>query len=350
MAGNRRGFIRVLIPGAAGLALGEGFRPGTGFAAERKADPVSRVSFVAGNDRRDLVFQALKPFEKEIREGIRGRQVVIKPNCVWDGNPLCATHPDAIRGVLDFLQPMYKGKVIIAESTASPKGTMACFQEYQYFPLQQEFNARLMDLNTDSWSVLWIQNNKLLPNDIKIINTFLDPKNYIISLARMKTHDCVVGTLAFKNILMAAPLNVIKGHPLFVKNQHEKAKMHEGAGERGVKGFNYNMFTLAQRIRPDFSVIDGFEGMEGNGPTRGTPVDHRIVVAGPDVVSVDRIGLEAMGIDYTDVGYLQWCSAAGIGQGDREKIQVLGANPSDHVKKYRLADNIEWQLTWKQEG
>jgi len=350
MKSGRRNFMKKASIGAAGLTLGMYFQPSSGGAAERGTGKVSRVSLVTGNDRRDLIVQALKPFEREIREGIRGKRVVIKPNCVWDGNPLCATHPDAIRGALDFLRPMYKGQVVIAESTASPKGTRFCFDEYKYLPIEREFNAKLVDLNEDSWSIMWIQNNKLLPNGIKIINTFLDPKNYIISLARMKTHDCVVGTLAFKNILMAAPLNVMKGHPQFVKNQHEKAKMHEGAGERGVKGINYNMFTLAQRIRPDFSIIDGFEGMEGNGPTRGAPVDHRIVLAGPDVVSVDRIGLELMGIDYADVGYLQWCSAAGIGQGDRDNIQILGPNPSDYAKKYRLADNIDWQLKWKQEG
>ena len=110
------------------------------------------------------------------------------------------------------------------------------------------------------------------------------------------------------------------------------------------------MFLLSQRVRPHFAVIDGFEGMEGNGPTRGTPVDHRVALAGPDVVSVDRIGLELMGIDYADVGYLQWCSAAGIGQGDRSKIEIIGADPSQHVRNYRRHDNIAWQMKWKEKG
>jgi uncharacterized protein (DUF362 family) len=141
----------------------------------------------------------------------------------------------------------------------------------------------------------------------------------------------------------------MKGRPEFVKNQDEKAKMHEGAGKDGIKGINFNMFLLAQRIRPDLAVIDGFEGMEGKGPNNGTPVDHRVALAGPDVVAVDRIGLELMGISYEDVGYLQWCSAAGVGQGDRAKIDIIGPDPSRYAKKYRLHDNIEWQLKWKEE-
>lgn len=343
---TRRGFLRGMSLGTAGLALGTPVRTARGAEAP-SADRTSRVSFVTGSDRRDMIFQALKPFEKEIREGIRGKQVVIKPNLVWYDNPLCATHPDAVRGVLDFLKPIHKGPVLIAESSASPKGTMQCFEDYGYTPIPREFNARLMDLNTDTWTTLWIQGSNMRPNDIKIIDTFLDPKNYIISLARMKTHDCVLATLAFKNIILASPLNVRPGHPQYVQNQHEKAKMHQGAGENGVLGINYNMFLLAPHVKPDFAVIDGFEGMEGKGPAAGTPVDHRIALAGPDVVSVDRIGLELMGIDYTDVGYLQWCSAAGIGQGNRDAIRVIGPDPKSHVRRYRLHDNIEWQLKWK---
>jgi len=41
---------------------------------------------------------------------------------------------------------------------------------------------------------------------------------------------------------------------------------------------NFNMANLAQRLHPDLAVIDGYEGMEGNGPTLGTPVEHRFVL------------------------------------------------------------------------
>ena len=87
-----------------------------------------------------------------------------------------------------------------------------------------------------------------------------------------------------------------------------KPNMHQGA-----TGINFNMFQLAKNVLTEFTVIDGVVGMEGNGPTGGTPVEQGVVVAGPDVVAVDRIGIELMEIDYGDVGYLQWCSNAGIG-------------------------------------
>ncbi|MBN1291782.1 MAG: DUF362 domain-containing protein [Candidatus Latescibacteria bacterium] len=340
---NRRSFFRDLSLGAAGLFAGSTILKQERAFAENKSSGKSRVSFVTGNDRREMIYKTMEPFKKEIAEQIRGKQVIIKPNNVWHGNPLCATHPDAIRGALDFLKPLCKNTIFIAESTASPEGTEYTFEEYGYTPLEKEYNAKLVDLNKDNSSTQWILSEQRHPLDIEIIDTFLNPDNFIISLARMKTHNCVVATLAFKNMLLASPINVGKNHPNFVKNQFEKAKMHQG----GPNGINYNMFLLAHKVRPNFAIIDGTVGMQGNGPNDGTPVEHGVALAGPDVVAVDRVGIELMEINYEDVGYLQWCAEAGIGEGDLSNISVMGPDIATYSTPYKLHENIEWQLTWK---
>ena len=160
----------------------------------------------------------------------------------------------------------------------------------------------------------------------------------------MKTHGSVVVTLALKNMIMASPLNVPAGHKLFVRNQFEKAKMHEG----GAKGINYNMYLIAHKVKPSLAIIDGAVGMEGNGPREGTPVEHGVALAGTDVISVDRMGIELMNLNYEDVAYLKWCSNAGIGQGELSKIKILGSDYKPHIKRYRLADNFEKQMQWKE--
>ncbi|MCE5251952.1 DUF362 domain-containing protein [bacterium] len=342
MSLSRRGFIRYIPAGLAGIAAGSQIKTHEAGAA-LPSSMKSRVSFAAGKDRRELIAEALKPFENEIRAGIKGKQVVIKPNCVWDGNPLCATDPDAIRAVLDFLKPIYDRQVIIGESTASPKGTMYTFEEYGYTPTAKEYNVKLVDLNLQPGVTEWILGENRIPIAIKIIDTFLAPDSYIISLARMKAHNCVLATLTLKNVIMASPLNLPAGHPDFVSNQYEKAKMHQG----NIHGINYNIYLLTHKIRPQLAIIDGFVGMEGNGPTEGTPVEHGVALAGLDAVAVDRIGIELMGVRYADVGYLQWCSDAGLGQGNREKIEILGPDIERHIIPYRMHDNIEWQLKWK---
>jgi uncharacterized protein (DUF362 family) len=99
-------------------------------------------------------------------------------------------------------------------------------------------------------------------------------------------------------------------------------------------------------LHPHLSVIDGFEGMEGNGPNAGTPVDHRVCVASTDWLAADRVGIELMGINFANVGYLNYCTQAGYGNSDLNKIEIIGESISNHIKSYKLSDNIEKQLIW----
>jgi uncharacterized protein (DUF362 family) len=122
----------------------------------------------------------------------------------------------------------------------------------------------------------------------------------------------------------------------------DKAIAH-GSGFRGI---NYNIFALSRQLHPHLSVIDGFEGMEGNGPNSGTPVDHRICVASTDWFAADRVAIELMGIDFSKVGYLNFCAQTGSGAADLSKIEIIGENIDSHRKIYKLNDNINSQLIW----
>ena len=99
-------------------------------------------------------------------------------------------------------------------------------------------------------------------------------------------------------------------------------------------------------MHPHLALIDGFEGMEGNGPNSGTPVDHRVCVASTDWLAADRVAIELMGIDFAKVGYLNFCNQTGMGIGDLSKIEIIGETLSNHIKHYKLSDNIDKQLIW----
>jgi len=301
----------------------------------------SRVSFVTGKDRREMVYESLRPFRDHIQDSIQNKQVVIKINCVVDSNPLIATHPDAVRGLLDFLGPIYDRKIIIGESTASDKGTFTTFEQYGYVPLESEYNVRLVELNSEPTTYHWILDPNMFTQQIRIINTFLDPNNYIFSITRLKTHNVGVVTLTLKNVVMGSPLKIPS------QKINDKSKMHANSKENlSPKMLNVNMFLMAQRVKPDFGILDGVEGVEGDGPTRGEPVDHHVVLAGPDYLSVDRIGTELMGVPWEKVGYLNFCAEAGLGQADLSKITIIGPDYRDHIRTYKLHRNIEWQFEW----
>jgi uncharacterized protein (DUF362 family) len=189
---------------------------------------------------------------------------------------------------------------------------------------------------------LWILDQNLYPDKIQVSSMFLDPNNYIISLSRLKTHDTVIMTAGTKNMVMAAPL-IVPSASEGEKPIHYKRKMHAG----GPRWLHYNMFQVAKQVRPDLTIIDGVEGMEGNGPVRGTPVNHRIALAGEDVLAVDSICAKLMGIPLENVGYLNYCAADGLGIVDREKIDIIGSkDPDQFVIPYKLHERIATQLQW----
>ncbi len=94
------------------------------------------------------------------------------------------------------------------------------------------------------------------------------------------------------------------------------------------------------------AVIDGYEGMEGNGPASGTPVASKLAIASTDFIAADRVAVECMGVDPKLVGYLVYSGQMGLGNYDLAKIDLRGASLASVQKKYRLHSEVDQQLQW----
>ncbi len=94
------------------------------------------------------------------------------------------------------------------------------------------------------------------------------------------------------------------------------------------------------------AVIDGYEGVEVNGPASGTPVPSRIAVASTDFVAADRVAAETMGVNPMWIANMQYCWQVGLGQFDPSKIDIRGEKIADVQKKYQLHKDIERELQW----
>jgi uncharacterized protein (DUF362 family) len=75
-------------------------------------------------------------------------------------------------------------------------------------------------------------------------------------------------------------------------------------------------------------------------------VASRVAIASTDYVAADRVAVEAMGIDASWVGYLDFCARLGVGQNDLAKIDIRGAKLADVARKYKMSDAIERELRW----
>lgn len=322
---SRRDLFRasgVGLMGAAGLRAQDAEAPPSyrrrgGRRLYQPPAEASTVGLVKGSDRRENIYKSLKLIEDQVFSAIGDKQILIKPNFVQTSNQLAATHADAIRGILDFLQPHYKKEIIIGEAAATQEGTFAGYKNYGYPDLAKEYKVKLVDLNLGNYQYRYTIGEKNAPTPIRIASSFLDPNLYIISAAVLKTHGFASVTLSLKNMLLGAPINDYK-------SKSDKFHMHMGPHGEPDDILHFNMFHLAQEVYPDLAVIDGFTGMEGDGPSRGTPVDSRIALASVDPVAADTLGARLMGFDAKKILYLSSMAEAGMGQGNLDKIKVLG--------------------------
>jgi uncharacterized protein (DUF362 family) len=284
----------------------------------------SRVSLVKGSDRRSIVYQSLKLIEDDALSSLRDKQVLVKPNIVLADCPLCVTHVDAVRAVLDFLAPHVKKPILIGES--SVHNTMEGFKNSGYLRLESEYNVKVVDLNRSGYQVRYVLGQDRKPVPIRIIDEFLDPSLYLVSVARMKTHNYVFVTLSLKNVLMAAPLNDYR--------RNDKGLMHTAPPAKDDL-LHFNMFHLSREVYPDLAVVDGFEGMEGNGPAWGSAIESRVALAGRDALAVDTVATRVMGFDPKKVNYLAAMAEAGMGQGELGKMTLLGTPLDQCVRPYK---------------
>ncbi|MFH1738250.1 MAG: DUF362 domain-containing protein [bacterium] len=343
---TRRDFLKTSLLGGltAATSLGS-FRPAFALNESARKRGMSRVALNAGDDRADNVFQGLKVFERQIKDAIGGRRIVLKPNNVSIDRQLAASHVDCLGAILEFLKSIGETDIIIAESPATGSA-LDGFEHFGYYDLAKKYKIEFVDLDKADYELNYvIHDADFHPHEVRLSRLLLDPDNFIISSAVLKTHDRVVTTLSLKNIVFGAPLKDEGWHWGIDPSKglrSDKPTTHGG----GPKGINYNLFALAPRLHPDLSIIDGFEGMEGNGPSSGTPVDHRVAVVSTDWLAADRVGVELMGVDFSKVGYLNYCAMAKMGEADLNNIEVVGARISDHIKSYKLHDNVEKQFTW----
>jgi uncharacterized protein (DUF362 family) len=355
---SRRRFLRTSLFG--GLSMAGTLHFGDAACSQSESAPVSdpfnfpfpppavvtappaRVALTTGNSRADNTFRAMRSFEKEIAEAIGDKLVILKVNNVNIDKPLCATHADQLEGILEFLKSIHKTNVVIAESPGGGS-TLEGFANYGYSQFVNKYGVKFVELDKTDFEALYCLNQAdFRPRRCRVSKMMLDSNNFIISAAKIKTHDMVVATFSLKNVVVGSAIKEPAPAP-GAMGISDKPIIHGG----GVLGINYNLAALASRLHPHLAVIDGFEGMEGDGPISGTPVDHRVCVVSTDWLAADTVSAELMGFGIGKIGYLTYCAQAVLGQADLGKIEILGPPLKDHIKVYKEPPNMERLLSWQ---
>ncbi len=333
----------------------------------------AKVALVRGPGRYESVAAALERIADVALAG--ARSVLVKPNFVSVDHQLAATHVDAVRAVLDFVRARYRGPIVVAEGAALAP-TREGFHNYGYEPLAREYGVELVDLNTDETMPVQIYDRRLRPLTVRVARTVVEA-DYRISVGPPKTHDVVLVTLSIKNMVMGSlvnPQSVNRGNgaPGLIRRLaglvpkwvwwSRLAEWGKGALVGRVAGsskmamhqgfpvINLNLALMAPHVWPHLAVVDGWEGMEGEGPGAGEPVAWRVALAGLDPLALDTLVAHLMGFDPGDVGYLCYCRRQGLGVGELERIESVGNVAPGSLRAFRPHPTHRRQLAWHMDG
>ena len=293
----------------------------------------AKVALTSEENRYETVFRALDFFTQEIVKNIEKidpndhhkNYILIKPNCVVTNNPLAATHVDGLRAVLDFLEPIWQGRVVLAEGSGVGN-TMEAFQNYGYLNLKKDFpRLEFSDLNYSNAIFIDIFDRELKKQRIKISDTLAESP-LRISIGPPKTHNAAIVTLSIKNNAIGAILKEDK-----LKLCHDPRSLN-----RSIAAINEYTF-------PHLAIIDAWEGMEGNGPAEGKRVETRYCLCSANALAADVLATRLMGFNPLQVGYLNLLGEKEL----KDKIEVVGKESNSFYRQFKPHDTYLQQIQWE---
>jgi uncharacterized protein (DUF362 family) len=134
----------------------------------------------------------------------------------------------------------------------------------------------------------------------------------VISAAKLKTHANTRVTLGMKNMFGLLP-------------DKFKGKYH-------MKGISKVVVDINTVLRPALTVIDGFVGMEGNGPIDGTPVQMNLIIAGTDPVATDATAARIMGFNPYEIAHIRKAHEKGLG---KSEAQIIGEKLETVTRQFK---------------
>ena len=222
---------------------------------------------------------------------VKGKRILLKPNLV-EPHQFSAhinTHPLVVRGAVEAFLSLGAASVIVAEGPGHRHDTLLVLEDSGLGDVLYEDRIAFHDLNTiDGWTV---------PNAGGYTNlaTLTFPRlfqevDWIVSMAKMKTHHWAGATLSMKNLFGVMP-GIYYGWP--------KNVLHK-------EGIEQSILDINATLKPHLAIIDGITGMEGDGPIMGTPIQAGVLVMGKNLPAVDATCCRIMGINPQKVEYLRF--------------------------------------------
>jgi uncharacterized protein (DUF362 family) len=285
--------------------------------------PASRVAIRRVNsyqaDLAAILYESIKEFDLPVR----GKTVLLKPNLVGlDPHGVINTHPAVIAAARETFLRLGADKVFIGDGPATERDTIAVLESLKLREYAGPLSGIFVDLNLDDVERVRLKTHASRLKELYLPKTVLGV-DFLVSLPKLKTHHWAGVTLSLKNMFGVVPGGCY-GWP--------KNVLHWA-------GIDNSVLDINATVRPDFAIVDGIVGMEGNGPIQGIPKPCGVLILGDDPVAVDATGARVMGLLPEKIRYIAQASTL-LGHIDPEKIRQLGETVASVRTPFSVLDNF----------
>ncbi|HET6477946.1 MAG TPA: DUF362 domain-containing protein [Dehalococcoidales bacterium] len=269
---------------------------------------MSQVSIVkVENDYHDALLRALDDLgEKSVN---RGDRVLIKPNLYEPHAPDSGdiTNPRLVEAVAQYCLDAGASRVIIGEGPSyyqSETSLRPCFTQTGVSEVTDRLGIEWVLFDEHKYRT-FRNISKATPDEFRVTE-FAFTCDKLINVPVMKTHYQTTVTLAMKNL---------KG----CLKREDKPRFHHKDLQRAIVELN-------KIVRPSLNIIDATARTIGSvgSSARRQPIGARLLLVSTDAVAVDAVGCALMGIDPDTVPTVTLGAAAGLGESDLARIEIIG--------------------------
>lgn len=256
-----------------------------------------------------------------------GTSILIKPNLLKRNKPedCVTTHPSVVKAVAEYLME-HGCKVIIGDSPAGPLNKKLLEGIYRATGMESVANSLGCEL-FNSIEYDEVSNSKALMLKKMQVISAVQKVDYVVSVAKLKTHCMMTYSGAVKNLFGVIP-GLIKAEYHWKLNDEENFANH--------------LVDICEYVNPLFTVIDAIDGMEGDGPSNGDKKHVGLILASENPYALDSAAVRLIGIDSQKVPTITVAKKRGIWSDLEEELEFPLFNLSNAKQSnFKLPESVK---------
>lgn len=275
---------------------------------------------------KDIVFAHFDSIigEKYSEFDFGSKKVALKPNLLAKRNPDAGitTHPFFVKASAEYF--LQKGaQVVICDSPGGVYNTSAISSIYNACMMKTAADESGASLNFDMGHTEMSNKDGEVSKSFDIINPLANA-DFIVNLARLKTHALCNMSAAVKNMYGSIP-------GLMKAEQHARFPAQ--------KDFSRYLIDLCCTVAPSISVIDAVIAMEGNGPAGGTLKKVGLIMSSANPFVLDLVASRIMGYSIEDVLTVENAVSRGLCPEKSTEVVIIGEPIEKYISEFKRPDS-----------